>query len=57
MDDKFRSRKFMFATTILALASLFLWLDKIGGGEWVTICTLIMGIYAAGNVVEKRDAL
>ena len=55
MDDKYRSRKFLLATTALALASFFLGVDKLSGSEWVMITAGILGLYGYNNVQEKRD--
>lgn len=55
MDNKFRSRKFMLAATSLALGSFFLSMGKIGGGEWVGLIAIILGLYGGSNVMEKRN--
>ena len=44
MDDKFRSRKWNLSVASLALASLFLGLNMLTGGEWVTITIFILGL-------------
>lgn len=51
----FQSRKFLLTILILSLASLFLYLGKLSGGEWITLSTLIMGMYKAANVTEKKN--
>lgn len=38
----------------MALASVFLAAGKLTGAEWVTVCTLCLGIYAGANVVAKK---
>jgi len=52
--SKYRSRKFFLVIIVLFLASVFLYIDKLGGGEWVTIITLTLGMYKAANVVEGK---
>ena len=53
--NKFKSRKFGLTILILTLASLFLYIDKLTGGEWITICTLVLGMYKAANIVEGKE--
>lgn len=55
MSDKYGSRKFLIASTSLALGSLFLGLDKLTGGEWVMLVAAILGLYGAGNVMERKN--
>ena len=52
-----KSRKFL--TTLLAQGMAFsaLWFDKLAGGEFVTITIAVLGMYAASNVLEKRNEL
>ncbi len=35
---------------------IMLYLDKIAGGEFVTLTTLLIGGYLTANVVEKKNA-
>ena len=51
-----RQRKYTLTWAIFAASCLFLWFGKLDGGGWITLCTLILGIYAGANVWEKRDA-
>ena len=39
----------------LLLASAFLLMDKIDGGEWVAICGILFAADRAGNLFEKRN--
>jgi len=55
MSDKYGSRKFLIASTSLIFGSLFLSLDKLTGGEWVMLVAAILGLYGAGNVMEKKN--
>lgn len=52
---KFKSRKFGLTIIALSLASIFLYFGKIGGGEWVTITTLALGMYKTANVMENKN--
>lgn len=53
--NKFKSRKFGLTVSILLFASLFLYVSKLTGGEWITICTLVLGMYKTANVIEHKD--
>lgn len=50
------SRKFW--TVIACQVGVFamLYLDKIAGGEFVTLTTLLIGGYLTANVVESNNA-
>ena len=52
--NKFNSRKFYLTVSVLALASIFLAVSKLTGGEWITITTLVLGMYKTANVLEKN---
>lgn len=48
------NRKFILAC-FASVASVFLcYIGKISGGEWVAVQTLILGIFGAANVVDKK---
>jgi len=59
VDDGLRSRKFMLACFFAVVSSAGLFFDKLGGGEFVAVVTLVLGIYSAGNVghhyVQKKE--
>jgi len=55
MDDKFRSRKFALTISALIMASVFLYIGKLAGSEWVTVVIFTLGLYGAANVMEKKD--
>jgi len=55
MDDRFRSRKFALTVSALIMASIFLYIGKIAGSEWVTITIFILGLYGTANVMEKKN--
>jgi len=52
---KFLSRKFIGAAVVFITGTGLCIAGKIGGGEWVTISTLALGIYTGGNVAEKKS--
>ena len=54
MTDGYRSRKLIFTLLVYLTATLFRITDLIGSGEWITIATLVLTIYAGANVMEKK---
>jgi hypothetical protein len=54
VDDKFRSRKFGITTTTLLISSVALFSNQLTGGEWVAVVTIILGLYSAANITEKK---
>jgi len=54
MTDKFRSRKYGLTVAAFFMACIFLFINKIGSGEWVTITTLILAMYKTANVMEHK---
>lgn len=46
-----RKTSLFIALLVLGLASLFLYLDKIGSGEWITVAMFVLTAY-----VVKRHA-
>jgi len=55
MDNKFRSRKFALTIAALIMASVFLYIGKLAGSEWVTVTIFILGLYGAANVMESKE--
>jgi len=55
MNDRLRSRKFTLSVTAFFMASIFLYIGKIAGSEWVTITIFILGLYGTANVMEKKN--
>ena len=47
-------RKFTLAMSIYFSSTIALFTEYLGGGEYVALCTLLMGTYGAANVMEKR---
>lgn len=48
-------RKFFGTMFVLIMAVIALSVDKITGGEWVTINTLALGIFGGSNVWQKKN--
>jgi hypothetical protein len=48
------NRKFKFTVAIFLAATAALFFDKLAGGEYVTLITLLSGIYTGGNVAQKQ---
>ena len=52
--NKYKSRKFLFALLFSVTSILGLFMDKIGGGEFIAAITVILGLYGAADVAEKK---
>lgn len=52
----YKSRKFFLTMVFTATTIAALFLDKISGGEFVAVATLILGVYGASNVGAKYVA-
>ena len=52
---KFKSRKFQLTLLVLILSSIFLTVSKLTGGEWITITTLVLGMYKGANIMEHKN--
>lgn len=48
------SRKFLISTSVLVISAVGLFKGVLDSGSWVAVSTLICGLYAAGNVMEKK---
>ena len=55
MGINWRSTKFLQAAFVQLSSALFLYIDKIGPGEYVTLSTLALAIYGAADVAHKRS--
>lgn len=53
--EDYASRKFLLTCFFAVTGSLALMLGKIGGGEYVALATLVLGVYGAANVADKRS--
>ncbi len=51
----YTSRKFIFAVIIGLIATVALFTGFITGGEWITINTLILGLYSGANVISEKN--
>lgn len=52
--EDYASRKFVLTAFIIGVGSLALLLGKMGGGEYVALATLVLGVYGTANVAEKK---
>jgi hypothetical protein len=55
-NGKLRSRKFILAAASMMLTYAALFGGKLDGGETVALVSLILGIFAGGNVVAKHKS-
>jgi len=55
MGEKFKSRKFNLTLLILLLASIFLAVEKLSGGEWIVVVVAVLGMYKVANVSEHKQ--
>lgn len=53
--DGFKSRKFWFSATAFIAATVGLFTAHLDGNQWITAVTLVLGMYSAANVTEKRQ--
>ncbi len=53
-DDRYRSRKFRLALFASVVASIALFTIDFSGTTWVTAQSIILGLYGAANVGEKK---
>lgn len=47
-------RKFVLAAFASVSAGVLCWYGHVSGGEWVTAQSIILGLYKAANIVDKR---
>lgn len=52
--EDYASRKFVLTACIIAVGSVALLIGKMGGGEYVALATLVLGVYGTANVAEKK---
>lgn len=52
MKEQLKSRKLLFAMTLLVISIVFVYLDKANFVDWANFIQWVFGIYAAGNVGE-----
>lgn len=47
-------RKFVLAAFGSLSAGVLCWYGHVSGGEWVTAQSIILGLYKAANIIDKR---
>jgi hypothetical protein len=52
--ERFTSRKFLLSTAALAVASEALLTGKMGDQTYVFLVGTVLGIHAAGGIVDKK---
>jgi drug/metabolite transporter (DMT)-like permease len=52
-DTRYRSRKFIAAAVVIVLSSLFLYLEKLDGTQWIMAVEISLGLYVGANVSQK----
>lgn len=50
-----RGTKFIHALSVQAIASVALFTGHLDGPTWVAASTIALGIYAAADVIQKRN--
>lgn len=48
------NRKFILACFASVSAGALCYLGKISGGEWVAVQGLVLGLFGAANVIDKK---
>ena len=48
------SRKFLLALMAMIASIVGLFTDELDGGTWVAALTLILGVYGAANVAQRK---
>jgi len=51
----YRSRKFALAVAFTTVGTIGLFTDKIGGGEFIGLAGVVLALYGAANVMEKKS--
>ena len=54
-DSKYHSRKFLMTAVIEVVATVALFTAFLTGAEWITITTLVLGIYSGANVWASKQ--
>lgn len=52
---RYSSRKFSLTLIVIIASTILLSASKLTGGEYVTLVTFALGIFAGANVWEKRQ--
>lgn len=56
MVTKLTTRKFLLTAACLLLTYSALFAGKLSGGETVSLVSMLVGIFAAGNVAAKHKS-
>ena len=51
---KYKSRKFGLAVFFALTSTMALFTNYLGGGEYIGLVGLILGLYSGSNVMDKR---
>lgn len=54
IDEKYRSRKFLLALLASIVSSIALFTIDFSGATWVSAQSIILGLYGAANVTNKK---
>lgn len=56
IEAKYRSRKFLLALIASIVSSIALFTIDFSGATWVSAQSIILGLYGAANVTNKKVA-
>ena len=54
IDEKYKSRKFLLALLASIVSSIALFTIDFSGATWVSARSIILGLYGAANVTNKK---
>ena len=54
-EGKYRSRKFLMTAVVETIATIALFTNFLTGAEWITLTTLVLGIYSGANVWASKQ--
>jgi len=54
-ESKYRSRKFLMTAVVETIATIALFTSFLTGAEWITVTTLVLGIYSGANVWASKQ--
>ena len=54
-DQKYRSRKFGLAVFAMLASTVGLFMGHLDGNAWYLSIGVILGLYSAANVMEKKQ--
>jgi len=52
-DEHFSSRKFILAMSFTVVGSIALLAGKLGGGEFIGMAGVVLGLYGSANVADR----